>query len=349
MSGLKWVAVCCAVVLAGSAQAETSKPKNILEYIFGSRKVEEPTSLTPQIPAAVTPPKARAAKENSGKDALAKDKPHPAKAHEAKAKPSIRKTSKNAHAMPIDPVKRAEVSTPTGSYTGPFRGAGNQAYCVRTCDGYFFPINHEGAQGSDRYDTACQTSCPGAKTEVYFMKRGGDIRWSASARGERYSALDNALKYRKERDPACSCKEPEQKWSAILAPVEAMMKHSRNDLVVTEETSQKIAAGEDPMAAVKAAEKNAAAEAKRPGTDTKRADIGSLRKSSSIRSSFGERITPANRFIKIDPTPTGSTEKPAASEKPVPSDKRAANDKPAAIDRQGLQKTLDRLLASNKR
>ena len=174
-------------------------------------------------------------------------------------------------------------------------------------------------------------------------------------------ALENALKYRKERDPACTCKSQEQNWSSILAPVETMMKHAKTDVLITEEASNEIVRGEDPVAIAKKAEQARAEQAKagqakaeqtradeaKAGKDKaakretptagaaslsgKRADIGSATRTSSLRSSFGERIAPANRFIRIDPEPTGSIPAAAAKpEKPKPEASKPEASKPEA-------------------
>ncbi|MCA0424093.1 MAG: DUF2865 domain-containing protein, partial [Proteobacteria bacterium] len=129
---------------------------------------------------------------------------------------------------------------------GPFRGGGNQAVCVRTCDGFFFPVNYEGAKSDDRYAEACANSCPASRTEVYFMPRGGDLRQAATASGERYTALDTAFRYRKERDASCSCKSDGQSWAEVLKPVDPLIKHGKDDVIVTPEKSLELARPSEP-------------------------------------------------------------------------------------------------------
>ena len=88
-------------------------------------------------------------------------------------------------------------------------GAG-QAYCVRTCDGRYFPL-----QGSDRESRAasCNSFCPASKTEVVY---GANIDTAATSNGRPYSELPNAFRYRNEIVAGCTCNGKDQFG---LAPV----------------------------------------------------------------------------------------------------------------------------------
>jgi Protein of unknown function (DUF2865) len=82
---------------------------------------------------------------------------------------------------------------------------GPVTYCVRTCDGFYFPIGH--GSGSDSADAAtCNSLCPRAETKIYTGQIGGDID-AARARdtGKRYAAMGQAFSYRKSIDKSCSC------------------------------------------------------------------------------------------------------------------------------------------------
>lgn len=82
---------------------------------------------------------------------------------------------------------------------------GRITYCVRTCDGFFFPLGT--STGSDKGDeAACNSFCPAAETRLFFGAIGTDID-EARARdnGRKYASLTNAFNYRKSVDAACSC------------------------------------------------------------------------------------------------------------------------------------------------
>jgi Protein of unknown function (DUF2865) len=78
-------------------------------------------------------------------------------------------------------------------------GGGGQAYCVRTCDGRYFPI-----AGTDRESraAACSSLCPNADTELVY---GSPIDNAATENGKPYSKLPNAFKYRNELVAGCTC------------------------------------------------------------------------------------------------------------------------------------------------
>jgi hypothetical protein len=87
---------------------------------------------------------------------------------------------------------------------------GGHAYCVRTCDGRYFPL-----PDSDRESraTSCNSFCPASKTEVVY---GGTIDEATAGNGKPYSELPNAFRYRNEIVAGCTCNGKDQFG---LAPV----------------------------------------------------------------------------------------------------------------------------------
>lgn len=79
------------------------------------------------------------------------------------------------------------------------RYGGSSAYCVRTCDGRYFPLTTTGDQ--TRVE-ACKSFCPASETKVVY---GGNIDSAATETGKPYSGLPNAFKYRSELVPGCTC------------------------------------------------------------------------------------------------------------------------------------------------
>lgn len=73
------------------------------------------------------------------------------------------------------------------------------AYCVRTCDGRYFPLS--GAGGESRAKT-CSSLCPASETKVVY---GGGIDNARTDKGQSYSALPNAFRYRNEVVAGCTC------------------------------------------------------------------------------------------------------------------------------------------------
>jgi hypothetical protein len=73
------------------------------------------------------------------------------------------------------------------------------SYCVRTCDGKYFPLV---ARGGSSPAQMCQTFCPASEIKIYS---GSSIDNAVSAAGERYADSSNAYAYRKAFKAGCTC------------------------------------------------------------------------------------------------------------------------------------------------
>jgi hypothetical protein len=100
----------------------------------------------------------------------------------------------------------AEPPRPRVSYGG----GGGQAYCVRTCDGRYFPIT--AGDGQSRA-ASCNSFCPASETKVVY---GSSIDSATTEKGKPYSELPNAFRYRNELVAGCTCNGKDQLG---LAPV----------------------------------------------------------------------------------------------------------------------------------
>lgn len=88
------------------------------------------------------------------------------------------------------------------------RGFGTyRTLCVRTCDGYYFPISFSTLPAKFNDDAlTCQQMCPGAEAVLYSHRNPGeDASAMVSLAGEPYSALPTAYRYRQTYDKACTC------------------------------------------------------------------------------------------------------------------------------------------------
>lgn len=93
------------------------------------------------------------------------------------------------------------------------RVGSRRTVCVRTCDGYAFPIAPLGASRDlPAHEQACAAACPGASTALYSLAPGQAFTDMAGARSVRdnslYGRLKTAFLYQRERVPACSCQGP---------------------------------------------------------------------------------------------------------------------------------------------
>jgi hypothetical protein len=92
-----------------------------------------------------------------------------------------------------------QVSAPRGEGRVRYGGGGGQAFCVRTCDGRYFPVT-----GSDNASRAasCNSFCPASETKVFS---GSSIDNATAENGKSYSDLPNAFRYRNELVAGCTC------------------------------------------------------------------------------------------------------------------------------------------------
>jgi len=130
-----------------------------------------------------------------------------------------------------------------GSILGgtPDPGAGDtyRTLCVRTCDGYYFPISYstQPARFPDDEKT-CQAMCPAAEVTLYTHRNPGeDVNQAISTAGRNYTELPNAFAYRKTFNPSCSCKAPGQTWADALKQLDDQT-IERGDIVVNEERAR---------------------------------------------------------------------------------------------------------------
>ncbi|MBN9548893.1 MAG: DUF2865 domain-containing protein, partial [Alphaproteobacteria bacterium] len=83
--------------------------------------------------------------------------------------------------------------------------------CVRTCDGYFFPMSNAASVGDfERDQKNCESSCPGTEMQVFYSRGMDDDSGSmtSSVTGQPYSELPTAYLYKQanySRPPTCGC------------------------------------------------------------------------------------------------------------------------------------------------
>ncbi len=121
------------------------------------------------------------------------------------AKPQARPAADPASANP-------QQSAPPRSVVA---GSG-PAFCVRSCDGRYFPLMRGGAPPVQM----CQAFCPASPTRVFY---GSSIDSAYSQSGERYAESENAFAYRKALRADCTCNGRDP---AGLAPIDLALDSS---------------------------------------------------------------------------------------------------------------------------
>lgn len=113
-------------------------------------------------------------------------------------------------------------------------GALGLAFCVRTCDGFGFPVGALRSRAdASAHRAACVAACPGAATRLFVgSQAGGFTQARAFDDGTPYTALENAFRNRRERVADCTCQAPDPK-AARLAALAADVTLRRGDFVAT--------------------------------------------------------------------------------------------------------------------
>ncbi|HEY1541897.1 MAG TPA: DUF2865 domain-containing protein [Xanthobacteraceae bacterium] len=132
---------------------------------------------------------------------------------------------------------------PGGYPTGP--SGTYRTVCVRTCDGYYFPVSYATTPDHFAEDTqTCQQTCPGADVVLMSNPTGADITQAVGSNGAPYTALPNAFKYRTSLAPTCGCRKPGQSWSQALSGLHDNTLQ-QSDIVVTPDRAKALSAPRD--------------------------------------------------------------------------------------------------------
>ncbi len=121
-----------------------------------------------------------------------------------------------------DPFGIGQAATPPSR---PSVASSGPAFCVRSCDGKYFPL----MRGTASPAQICQAFCPASPAKVFF---GSNIDSAYAANGERYADSENAFAYRKALRADCTCNGRDP---AGLAPVDLVLDSSLRpgDVVAT--------------------------------------------------------------------------------------------------------------------
>lgn len=123
------------------------------------------------------------------------------------------------NAGPFDPMRPE----------GPVAQAGSgkvSAYCVRLCDGRFFPVQGRGRAGADNM---CHAFCPASATKTFV---GSAINHARAHDGQAYADIANAYVFREKLVPDCTCNGRD---ALGLAPVDISLDTTlrQGDMVAT--------------------------------------------------------------------------------------------------------------------
>lgn len=149
-------------------------------------------------------------------------------------------------------VMAPDAGTPSGTY---------RTVCVRSCDGYYFPISF--ATVPSRFaddERTCKSLCPAADATLFtYRNPGEDINQAVSVNGQPYSSSPNAFRYRQSFDPTCSCKAAGQTWADALKNIDdKAAAEQQGDIIVTEDRAKRMSQPQPAATKASASRKGAA-------------------------------------------------------------------------------------------
>ncbi|MXN67100.1 DUF2865 domain-containing protein [Stappia sp. GBMRC 2046] len=91
--------------------------------------------------------------------------------------------------------------------------------CVRTCDGYYFPVSFRTTKyGFGRDEIICRSMCPAVETSLYVhLNPGESAEEMVSLEGIPYRKQENAFVFRNKFVEGCSCQGDPRRKEAIAS------------------------------------------------------------------------------------------------------------------------------------
>jgi Protein of unknown function (DUF2865) len=123
----------------------------------------------------------------------------------------------SASRQPDPPVQAPASAPPTETRSSPAARSAivtrrSVNYCVRLCDGRYFPIASNDATSAVQL---CGALCPASETKIFS---GSDAAHSIAADGSHYNNLQNAFLYRTKSVPNCTCNGKDKFGLAAVDP-----------------------------------------------------------------------------------------------------------------------------------
>ena len=153
------------------------------------------------------------------------------------------------------PPQSADLGPQSGTY---------RTVCVRSCDGFYFPISFATVPARFPDDEkTCRALCPAADATLYtYRNPGEDMNSAVSINGQPYASSPNAFRYRQEFNPSCSCKAAGQTWSDALKNIDdKAAAEQQGDIIVTEEGAKRMSRPQTKAVSAKKGQPPAAAAA----------------------------------------------------------------------------------------
>jgi hypothetical protein len=138
-----------------------------------------------------------------------------------------------------------------GDYGWPQDTARYRTLCVRTCDGFYFPIgDNVGRERLHQDARTCEARCYGEAALYYYPLNGGSPETMVDMRGQPYAQTPTAFVYRKKLVEGCTCKPAP--WSAESAARHQGYKDDERAIADMRRGEQRYAGGAAPTGEIDA-------------------------------------------------------------------------------------------------
>ena len=108
-------------------------------------------------------------------------------------------------------------------------GSSFRTWCVRECDGFYFPISTYASESQLHDDEAkCHSLCA-SPAELFYHRSGEDVEQMVSMSGRPYVSMPYAFRNRKVYIKGCSCKQSEYSPEQIAESEKALKISKRAD------------------------------------------------------------------------------------------------------------------------
>lgn len=126
-----------------------------------------------------------------------------------------------------------------------------RSLCVRTCDGFYFPIgDNVGRERLYQDARSCQARCDGEAQLYYYPLSGGSVETMVDMGGRPYAQSPTAFLYRKKLVEGCACKPAP--WSAETAARHQGYKDDERAIADMRRSSQRYAGSSAPSGEIDA-------------------------------------------------------------------------------------------------
>lgn len=105
------------------------------------------------------------------------------------------------------PSREGETSPPNERRQSPQSAGTYRTLCVRLCDGFYFPISFATTRSRFADDASrCEQQCPSRSRLFVYRNPGEEVEDMADLKGEPYTKLPEAFRFRTSYVPDCTCR-----------------------------------------------------------------------------------------------------------------------------------------------